>query len=402
MKLTEQSILNFEFIGKNYKTFLDFSFQKNSKNILKYMYNLIQQSYNKYNNIFTYLPNNVINTFEYIGESNIKYPTTFKESDFPFEVITYIKNNIINQKRFSFSIKGRKINVYISYELNSNIDFHMIMERIIMWLHILTFCASPNCSQELSIYLYMTSLKKELPIKNEVIDWINVNTAFTRPCRPTSEIVIYRKEEWFKVFIHETFHCFGLDFSHMDELTDKVQFHLRNIFNVNVEIHLYESYTEFWAELLNEMFFIYIDNPNLRSNYNSYCKILEKIINYQQIHCALVMNKILLFNNVNYNDLINKSNVLNYKENTNVFAYYVIKTILFIHFNEMINFCKVYNTKNILQFTNIPENVEEFCIFIKQHHKSQKVIDLISNINQNYKNDLIQMDLFDFEIKKSI
>ena len=33
-----------------------------------------------------------------------------------------------------------------------------------------------------------------------------------------SEIIIFRNEEWFKVFVHETFHLFGVDFSNMSNL----------------------------------------------------------------------------------------------------------------------------------------------------------------------------------------
>ena len=35
-------------------------------------------------------------------------------------------------------------------------------------------------------------------------------------CRETSEITIYREEEWIKVLIHELFHNLNLDFSSMD------------------------------------------------------------------------------------------------------------------------------------------------------------------------------------------
>ena len=50
----------------------------------------------------------------------------------------------------------------------------------------------------------------------DIIDQIHVNTGFTTTCPVDSEIVIFREEEWFKVFIHETFHNFALDFSDMN------------------------------------------------------------------------------------------------------------------------------------------------------------------------------------------
>ena len=400
MKLTHQSITNFNFIKQNYKHLLKYTFDEKTNNILKELYEIIGISFSKFNNTLQILLNDENNKFikqeTYSGKSNIAYPLQFEKYDFPSQIITYIENEILKQKRYTFLIKGRKINVYIGYEVNSNVNFQFIIEKILIWINILTYYSSHKCSQELSIYLYLTSLKKELPNNGEIIDWINVNTAFTRSCRPTSEIVIYRKEEWFKVLIHETFHCFGLDFSHMNKTNEIIQRHMDNIFNVDVQILLYETYTELWAEILNEMIFIYIDNPVLRTNYNQYVKILEQIVNYQRLHCVLITNKILSFYNTNYYDIINMTKKSNYNENTFTFSYYVIKMLLFIHFKEMIVFCKKNNITNILQFTHTLQNVENFCIFIKQIYKSKEVLQLISNVNTNYKNNYIQMDLYDF------
>ena len=84
-----------------------------------------------------------------------------------------------------------------------------------------------------------------------------------------------------------------------------------------------------------------------------------------------------------------------YKENTNVFAYYVIKSLLFINFNEMIYWC-LKNNKNILQFDNNLDKVQAFCVLIKEKYDSQLAISMISNLKNNYKNNLLQMDLYDF------
>ena len=400
MKLSQQSINNFSFINKNYKHILNYYFNKETKYILKRIYEIIKKSFNKYSNLLSYISqeNDFIKEENY-NKTNIVFPSDFNESDFPNKIIRFIKNNIVRQKKFSFIIKGRKINIYIGYEENykTKNDFNFIIEKMMMWIHILCEFSSHKCSQELSIYIYMTSLKKMLPNKGDIIDCINANSAFTRSCLPKSEIVIYRYEEWFKVFIHETFHCFGLDFSHMYETNRMVETYMQEIFNVDVEILLFESYTEFWAELMNTMFFVYLDNPIFRKNYNKFASILNKLINYQRVHCSLIMNKILAFNDINYDMLIFRSDKkLNYKENTNVIAYYVIKTIMFINFNETILFFQRYNMENIFQFTHTAEKVESFCLFIKESSNSQLVRSL-SKIKHNYNNNSIQMDLYDFK-----
>ena len=80
-----------------------------------------------------------------------------------------------------------------------------------------------NCAKKLDIYLYFTPFKKTLPTRNtEILNVKHVNTAFAFQCAPSGEIVIYRKEEWMKVFIHETFHSFGLDIdAHSENIIKK-------------------------------------------------------------------------------------------------------------------------------------------------------------------------------------
>ena len=62
----------------------------------------------------------------------------------------------------------------------------------------------------------MTPIKKVLPSSPFVIlSPTHANTAVTTTCTADGEICLFRKEEIFKVFIHETFHSLGLDFSSM-------------------------------------------------------------------------------------------------------------------------------------------------------------------------------------------
>jgi hypothetical protein len=103
-----------------------------------------------------------------------------------------------------------------------------------MWFYVLNKYSTKNCSETLNLYFYFTSLYKKIPesnLTNTILDEYNVNTAFTRTCPSNSEIVIFRKEEWFKVLIHESFHNFALDFSDID--SEQGNNYILNIFPVN-------------------------------------------------------------------------------------------------------------------------------------------------------------------------
>jgi len=125
------------------------------------------------------------------------------------------------------------------------------VKQINTWLQVASLYATPGCSKTVTVYLYLTDLKKKLPEKDGfILDAENANTAFTTSCQPSTDIILYRREEWFKVFIHESFHNLGLDFIGSEDVKKK----LFAIFPVKSEFKLYETYTEMWAELLNIIF----------------------------------------------------------------------------------------------------------------------------------------------------
>jgi hypothetical protein len=269
-----------------------------------------------------------------------------------------------------------------------------------MWLFILNEYASKQCATNLVVYFYFTSLEKRLPNSNiHVLDENNVNTAFTTTCPKDSEIVVYRKEEWFKVFIHESFHNFGLDFSDMNnsECTSRIL----NIFQVQSEVNLYESYTEFWAEIINALFCSFFSLKN-KNNLAEFLSNSEFFINFERTYSFFQLTKALRFMGLTYTDLYSKNihrKILRetlYKEKTNVLSYYVIKTILMNNYQDFLFWCSKHNL-SLLQFKKTLNNQSEYCKFIEQNYKkstmlegveqSQKFLNILYSKNRRRVND---------------
>jgi hypothetical protein len=246
-----------------------------------------------------------------------------------------------------------------------------------MWLYVLNQYASKQCVNTLVVYLYFTSLEKNLPDSNILIlDEINVNTAFTTTCPKDSEIVVFRKEEWFKVFIHETFHNFGLDFSDMNN--DFANNCILNIFKVNSQVNLYESYTEFWAEIINASFCSFFSSKE-KTNFDDFLSNFEILINFERTFSFFQLVKTLNFMGLTYKDLYStteQSHILRenlYKEKTNVLSYYIIKTILINNYQGSLSWCKS-NNFSLLQFNKTPSNQKEFCKFIEKNYKTSSML----------------------------
>jgi hypothetical protein len=219
-----------------------------------------------------------------------------------------------------------------------------------------------------------------LPSSNiSILDEINVNTAFTRTCPRDSEIVVFRKEEWLKVLIHETFHNFALDFSDMNN--DKVHRCILDIFKVNSDVNLYESYTEFWAEIINALFCSFFSLKD-KTNLSEFLEYADFFINFERTYSFFQMVKALNFMGLNYTDLYSNTHqslVLRenlYKENTHVLSYYIIKCVLMNNYQDFLGWCKT-NNFSLLQFKKTFSNQMEYCKFIHKNYKKKCMLDAV-------------------------
>ena len=328
---------------------------------------------------------------------NISKPITFTSSHgFPSNIIKYIDKKIKIELEYCININllNKNIKIYFLLEeddkLKDNIEqFNNYIDNILLWLVFVNEYSSKKCAKELTIFIYMTKLQKNIPSSRTIkIGENHANTAFTQTCPIDSEIVIFRKEEWFKVLMHETFHNFGLDFSDMNN--DICVSEILNIFPVNSEVNLYEAYAEFWAKIMNVIFTSYsylnlIDKNNNNSNGNNLKQFLincEFFLNCENKFSCFQMIKVLDFMNLKYQQLYQKgqqSDLIRkklYKEETNVFAYYVITFIFLNNFNQFLEWCLQNNNKmNLLQFNKTENNQKKICDFIIKKYNSKSLLD---------------------------
>lgn len=281
-----------------------------------------------------------------------------------------IKENIENNMRVfkivEFEIeenggKKRTFRIFMSF-LKPTEYIEEWIKRIYIWLYVANHFAIPTCSTVLDIYIYYTDMKKKLPeTDGYILDHEHANTAFTFACtmpdsRHKNEIYIYRLEEWFKVLVHESFHSFGLDFASMDQTF--VQERICNsgdIYQVPCgDLRFYESYTEMWAELIQ---CIFVCENNMDT--------LEKLVyEYEAPFSAFQCAKVLDHFGLVYEDLFDKEAASAYKEETPVFAYYVIKSVFMNHADEFIRWT-MQNNQGSLQFKKTQTNINHLANLLK-------------------------------------
>lgn len=312
-----------------------------------------------------------------IGLKDILLPSKY----FPQNIVNYIINESEIQTTFQFKIRKQnfKVSMY-SYahqlqDLNHFKKIENYCRMVYMWFHIIILYKKQTLQcNNIKIHIFLTPFQKTLPDSNTTILSPNeINSGFTKLCNDNnSSIVIYRSEEWFKVLCHETFHHFNLDFHKVNML--QIQEKIRKLFHIRSNYLLYESYCEFWATLWSSMFYSF---SNINTSFNDFHKKYFQCIEDEKLFSCFQLAKIMHHNSLNYEDLIHNKNTRLYKEDTNVFAYYIIKSI-FLHNDDL--FLKLLNSinKNILRFEQSVDNINLLFKFIKTYYANDNFIKKIN------------------------
>jgi hypothetical protein len=309
-------------------------------------------------------------------------PSRSNYSYIPADFRTIIECDMGVHKHYQFFIAGRKISVVFyanaekSYPAKTWLTY---LQKIFVWLFIANQYSSKKCSHVLMVYIYLTPMQKKMPESKSVeIGRTHANTAFTTSCTKTTEIHLYREEEWFKVFIHETFHSLGLDFSTMDSSgADRA---IKNIYGLNPalgDVRLYESYSELWAEFIHTCIFVHFQmiksrGPETAKHLGGFdekvrnhlcCEITFSMIQCVKIlqHYDLRVRDILVDSDASKKDVLEK-----YKETTPVFSYFFIKCLLMFYMNDFIEWTMIHNHGSF-DFLKTDGNIHAYVDFIRKH-----------------------------------
>jgi len=297
----------------------------------------------------------------------------------PEKARTHIEHMKSVGQSCKFSIDGRKINVHLVVEGNGQRSFSTIFHRIYLLLHLLGKYSRKKCSQNLTIYLYLTSMKKTLTDCDQdcSIGEDNANTAFTFACKRINEVYLYRKEEWFKVLCHELFHSFGLDFSEFD--CDTIDEEIFKLIPITTDLRLYEAYTELWGELLNAVFITYSSSYKTGEPMSKMVRKLETLVYKERMFSVYQGSKVLTHFGMSYDDLYLPEAVQSrkhYRETTPILSYYIIKAVLMFHIYDFMDWCVDHNHGS-LEFnkTDINDTTKRFISFIREHYTDKLLVE---------------------------
>ena len=246
-KLTPTSNKNINYIFSNYTTLIKGNITNTY--FIELLYSLIDRATNR-NTPHTLIKNKVdmvhnLNNSKYISP----------------EIKKYIDENNFIHYTVQFKIKDALYNIHIYSKKEININKYIYFIKLI-----LNLCAEEAITGTniFTFKIILTDFKKTQPIIP--ISPFTINSGVTSYSLPIKKddnrvIIVFRKEEWFKVFIHECFHMFCLDFSNIEDIPYVKLF--KPLFNINSEFLFFESLCEFWARTINLSIISYSTKKNI-------------------------------------------------------------------------------------------------------------------------------------------
>lgn len=242
-------------------------------------------------------------------------------------VYGYIQNRLHCKIERQYIFDNTRVSICI-YCLNKNYPFAELYRVLNFYIIALNRMGHLPV---LNITLYLTNLKKQFPKTSDLIlNEDNVNSGVSIFNNEDRMIVIYRKEELFKVLLHELIHYYGIDFHNYGAVHDRyfiekygiqVSAPLKNKRN---PLALFESYTESiacYGYILTRM--LLKGEPIEQSNITAHVVKETK-------HYMMQASKVLKYSHL--------------KENTHLFSYYIVKAAIYAKFNE---FIKLINSQGI-------------------------------------------------------
>ena len=368
---------------------------KNIDGIVRKVYNNIKLSNEYYNEIFKgkEINKNIIKLNDENRSDILESFSLLKNSMFvPDNIKIFIKKNVKCIETYNFIIKN--INFTIEFIVCDNKEHEIYLKKIIILLHFLLSFFVPQISS-LKISLCFTDKKKLLPeVKKQTLSKEHINTALTFACKKDGEILLYRKEEWYKVLIHELMHSLCFDFAGLN-INHEIKDSLKSMFRVNSDFHITETYSEFWANIFHTSIisFFSLSNKNDFDDFILNFRILNEFEKYYSIFSCI---KVLDHMGLSYEDIISnnenkKSKSLSlYKEETNVFAYHILKSVWLFNTEDMLLW---FNKNNINLIFSKKEDtyVMDLLKKTKNLYKMEeyiKNIKLVKKLFNSIKNDV--------------
>jgi len=369
-----------------YTHFKEDIFIHNKKNrlSLNHLYLLLQNAYSVSNSINYKIERNInpLPSMPYKG--SIYFPKhihdTIQTQSEIYEKITLYFNERIISLHF----------IYMKDEYNPSL-LHKYLPQLLLLFSLMNEMSSGlHINKTLTVHLYMTKEKKVFSENCDTISDLSathINSALTYICMEHGMITIYREEEWFKSLIHECIHSFCLDFSSYDTRSFE-EILMKSLPNTIRDPRYSETYTEIWAEIINIAFISFFMS---KRDFNNFTSMVEFYMQVEIIHSVTKANQILAKNGITFETLIEKRD---WVQQTHVYEYHILKTILLFSAGEFMSWCYENNGLHMIPIQK--NNIDDLCKLVITSYKHPYFIYFVKKIGDKFKSNSLRMSICEF------
>ena len=369
----------------NFNDFLNINNTLNNTKYKKYytlqkkIYNFLDHNHN-YNNIKIIKNNFIIDKLNIEDNEYMHYSIKNK--------LNHTRNITVVQYKLFYNNKKIIINYYFIKTNITEKDLKNHINFISQFVQLIYFITKYEHKNNV-FHIYLTDYKKNI-ISNH-INAQNINSGVCYFNDVNKKIIIYRSEEYIKVFIHEFLHSCYIDL-YLHKNNDKINNYIYNKFKFiknNTEIMISESYTEFWCNIIYISIFSYnfMNNSKQYVSFDNYINIFDKFFEKQIYFSALQSVKILDIFDLNYLDTVNNKKINKYKETTHALSYYYFKTLMIFDYKRVISMCNnniISNETTLINIVTYLTNIYNNKKLINLFNLFRNVLNILKNNNYSF------------------
>jgi hypothetical protein len=328
-------------------------------------------------NKITSIVNNHLRSSNYIDSELINFILTNTNC----KIVTY--KNTIKGKTYVFDFI-----IYNDDLAIKNLD--LIVEKMLLMLQLIIAISNNDLRNGQHVTFFLTPFQKKLNSNSNsnILGAKNVNSGFTYPYLKNGVTFIYRKEEFFKVFIHESIHYYGIDKALHKDFSNDPKYNRNynkfiNSFNIRpqdiAKIGINEALTEYWT------FIIYIIAQSYKKSITlaNFIYEFENSYKLELLHIIFQVVKILNYNKLTYSEFLTKSSN-QYKETSHIFSYYIVKTLLVYNHSDLLKssiFDINFSTKINIALKSDPNSINTFFIKLLSYAYDANFINIINKVS---------------------
>lgn len=180
-----------------------------------------------------------------------------------------------------------------------------------------------------NLTILFSSQKKNIYPKTKVLCCDNINSGSTYPGK---SIVCWRREEFYKVLIHELFHYYSFDFHYTDPYYQQLE-NMLLVPKIDGIDMINESYTESFTIIALSILHYTINSKNRSIELLLFMNnFIEREILFLLFQIAKIL---VVFECDNMDDYINGKILI--KQNTSFRSYFIIKMVLLLNINDVLD-----------------------------------------------------------------